>query len=338
MNYTISKKIYLFNLFLLITLSYELRYSSLIIVTNPTNSFIVIIILQLISYLLLIFIHPKINYIIKIKYHKILILLINLYSIIMISYTISYSTFLLNHWFYNKTPFIFILLVLILTIFLISKSFFFINYFGFMIGIFILIINSLPIFNTIPRNPSFLFDLNLTFNYKSFLSLLFICFEQIMYLTNSHLVKDKINKKDISKVLLFSSTLIIIFILENYFFMDEEFLSKALNPNLLKFKVYYISQLIDNIDFILLFNILYFTIFKASYLLNIFRIINNYKSNIFFKLIGIITTLFITIIFTNILFQNRLFIKYLGYGLSIILIVIYIIIKGRKIKNEKVLS
>ena len=344
----ISKKVYLFNLFILNIISFEVFYSSYLISNSANNAYLIFIIIYLISIILLcIFPIKNYNFINSIKNSKIMKILLSIYTLLYLTTILAYFSIILNHWFYHKTPYFLILIILSLTILIISKSIKFIFNMGAILGIILAVLNLVPIFNSIPRTFDFLLNVDFKINYLLIINSLFIYLDLMIELFFTPFLKSKISKKDVILTISSSSIVSLFLLLENYFFFNNNFLKTSYNPNYLKYKIYFINYLIDNIDVILLFNILYYAVFKGSRYLYLFRVINNIKSkgnNKLIKLTNFIILLIIFIISNSIinrLHQSRLTIINYTNILNYLIIFIYLIlnIKIRRKKNEpKLLS
>lgn len=345
---SISKKVYLFNLFILNIISFEVFYSSYLISNAASNAYFIYIIIFIISLILILLLPIKnYNFINLIKDSNIFKIILSIYLLLFLSTSLAYFTIILNHWFYHKTPYIVILITLAVTILIISKSIKFIFNIGAILGVILAFLNIVPIFNSIPRTFDFLLNLDLNINYLLVINSLFVYLDLILELFFTPLVKEKITKKEVILIILISSIISLILMLENYFFFNSEFLNTSYNPNYLKYKIYFINYLIDNIDVILLFNILYYTIFKGSRYLYLFRIINNIKSKGREKIIKLtnfvilLIYILISIGIIQILHQDRSSISKYTIILNILIIIIYLFlnIKIRRKKNEpKLLS
>ena len=344
----ISKKVYLFNIFLLSFLGFEVLYSSFLISNSSSNAYLLLIAIYLLS-IFLISLFPIKNFnIAKItNKNNIFKIILTIYLILYISLIVSYSTTILNHWFYHKTPIYVILTVLLISIFIISNSIKFIYNIGALLGLFITLNNLIPIFNSIPRTFDFLFNINVKLNIFLIITSVITFLDLLLELFYSSLLKDKLRKIDFIITISLSFIFSLVLMLENYFFFNSNFLNSSYNPNYLKYKIYFINDLIDNIDIILLLNILFFSIFKCSKYLNLIKLINNFKMT-FKDKFSILSNFILLIIFflisnsiINVLTKNRLLIKNYIIVLNILIILIYIFlnIKLRSKKDEtKLLS
>ena len=332
----ISKKLFLFNFILTNIITFEILFSSSLIYNNKINAPIIILLFGLIV-LLFLLIYPNIyhklfNIIFK---HKIIRFILLIYLLFFICYSFGMITFILNHWFYHKSPFFIILIFLLLPSLIISKNHHFIFYMAFILGIFVIIFNLLPIFNSIPRNFYFIKELKLDLNYKTFF-LMFVVLDFFIMLIYSNNLHEKLSKKNI-----FISTLIIILtsflmLIENYFFLTPDVFDSTINPSFYKYKIYFVNYLIDNIDIILIVNIIYFCFTKLSLYLNLFNKFFNQYKNKTLNILSYIIIYLISIFSYLIIFNDKLIINKISVYLTIILILVFFIsiFYKKEVNNE----
>lgn len=332
----LSKKLLLFNFIIINILTFEVLYSNIFIYTNSKTAPVTFLILSFITLLFLI-IYPNI-------YHKLYNIINNhifikimflIYLIILISYSFGFTTFVFKHWFYHKTPYILILLSILFSTLIVSKNSSFILYNGFISGIIVIAFNLLPIFNSIPRNFNFIKELNFTFDYN-YIFLIFTLLDSIIILFYSSKLEEKQNKKSIITSFIFISIFTFIMILENYLFVVPDVLINTVNPSFLKYQIYFINYLIDNIDVILIINIIYFCFTKLAIYLNLFRNLLNHKNS---KTINILINIVIflsSLLFYLLIFNDSMILNKLSLPLTIILLLVLCcsIFYRKEINNE----
>lgn len=326
----------LFCLYLILTWNFEFMGSSILMHYEKENALILVLIIIIFSSLLVAFLKiPTINLFKRISNHSFSNIIICLYLLLSIIYSLFNFLIILRNWFYLKTPLIILISLFVFVILIIHKKINFVFYLGFFLGIIFFIPSLLTVFCANNRNLSFLLLVNFNFkNFKIIFTCLFLLLDIIVFLPVNSFLNKKISQKDLVIVIILAGISVLLMMADNYLFLLPDTFEIFNQPALLKYRIYQLDPIGESLDFVILIDLIYLLIIKNSIFFYYLRIFQKAK---FKSLITFLILLSIIICPYLLMMMNNYNLIYLIFGgiLSLLVFIYYIILQFIFIKERK---